>query len=91
MAVVKGLAEDYTRLQLVVLRKAATDAVMAELPRVEITGANFETGGQSGEFIKGQPEKVAEYAHAAIQYLDEAVKRNDSVVFGDFSRRRAGW
>jgi len=91
-AIVKGLAEDYTRAELVTLRQAATAAVMNNLPRVEITGANYDVGGQSGEFVKGEPEKVAEYCQAAIEYIDEAaVQRNDEVVFGDFQYRWVSW
>lgn len=73
------------------MRQAAVTAVMNDLPRVEITGANYDVGGQSGEFIKGQPEKIAEYTQAAIDYIDSNVERNNSVVFGDFSNRPAGW
>jgi len=90
-AVIKALSEDFTRAQLVELRTAAVSAVMNDLPRVEITGANYDVGGQTGEFIKGSPEKIAEYAQASIEYIDSTTKRNDSVVFGDFSSRPVGW
>lgn len=74
------------------LRQAATAAVMNNLPRVEITGANYDVGGQSGEFIQGEPEKVAEYCQAAIDYIDsQSVRRNDEVVFGDFRYRWTSW
>ena len=90
-AVISSLVEDYTRSDLVTLRKAATDAVLANLPRIELTGVNFETGGHSGEFVNGDPVQVAEYCQAAIDRHDEDVMRNESVVFGDFSSRRVGW
>jgi len=90
-AIIKGLAEDYTRVQLAELRRAATDAVMNNLPRVEITGANYDVGGQSGEFVQGKPELIAEYCQAAIEHMDSCSQRNDSIVFGDFSNRPAAW
>jgi len=91
IAIIKGLSEDYSRAELVTLRQAATAAVMNNLPRVEITGANYDVGGQSGEFVQGKPEMIAEYCMAAIDYLDASVKRNDTMVFGDFSYRPAAW
>jgi hypothetical protein len=90
-AIIKAIAEDFTRAQLVQMRQAAVAAVMKDLPRVEITGANYDVGGQSGEFIQGKPRDVVEYAQAAIDYIDSTVKRNNNVVFGDFSNRPAGW
>ena len=52
-AVVKSLVDNYTRDQLVEWQKAATAALMANLPRVELTGTNFENGGSTGEFVGG--------------------------------------
>ena len=90
-SIAKAVAADYSRAQLVTWRMAATEAIMAELPRVEITGANFDAGGSSGEFVNGRPERILEICNLAIDLLDNTEKRNRNQFVGDFSQRRAGW
>ena len=90
-AIIKALVDNYTREELRAWQSAGITAVMNNLPRVEVTGANFEMGGSSGEFVGGDPQQVVELTTAAIEWIDAEAKTNDRQASADFSRRRVGW
>ncbi len=91
--IVRAYAETYSRAELVVIRKAAVVAHSRNLPRVEVTGANFKEGGSQGVYVEGETKEVMAICNAAIDYLDrdeeaEALK-NPQVNHLDFSNRAA--
>lgn len=94
-ALVVSFAEQYSTAQLTTWLQAAQAALVADLPRVEMTGANFKEGGSSGQYVQGKPEFVVELTQRALK-LKEAIDATDTVsnramVHGDLSRRAVGW
>jgi hypothetical protein len=89
--VVKAVATVYTTAQLEELRGLAAAALVADLPRVELTGTQFESGGSQGIFVQGHPAQVIELCQAAIDYQAMDGKQNTSIRHADFSRRQVGW
>ena len=92
---VRAYAEEYTEAQIRTWRREAMAAHAAELPRVELTGTDFEGGSTQGEFVRGAPEKIIKMMTAVLDYkVAEAAGGklpNPAMSHADFSQRKVGW
>lgn len=94
-AVVKAYAERYSAGEVQTFLDAALAAHAANLPRVEVTGANFKEGGSSGQFVEGAPADLIELFQEVKEYQANAdgdgLHGNRQMNHGDFRYRAIGW